>query len=215
MAHAESSPWFENPRDGQKVRILSLPSPAVPGRFVLEYVYRAHSGERAVAPHLHPAATETFEILAGTARYRIGAESGEAGPGSRIVMPPGVPHVHPWSIGDAPLHVRQTGETVPPDPRGIRASIQAQLTIFGLAADGRVNAAGLPGLLQLAVLVDEAMPATYLAGPPLLLQRALFGLLGGLGRAAGYRGGYPAYGLVTEAGVLPARRPPAGGPREE
>ncbi|HMV33352.1 MAG TPA: cupin domain-containing protein [Gemmatimonadales bacterium] len=202
-------PWFENPRDGQRVRVLALPSPEAPGRFVLEYVYRPHSGEQAVAPHLHPRATETFEILAGRARYRLGGETREADAGERIVMPPGIPHVHPWSIGDAPLHVRQTGETAPADPRGIRASIQAQITIFGLAAAGRVNAAGLPGLLQLAVLVDEAMPATYLAGPPRLVQRVLFGLLGGLGRLAGYRAGYPAYGLVTAAGVRAPERPAA------
>lgn len=210
-----SSPWFDNPRDGQKVRVLALPSPGAPGRFVLEYIYQPRAGERAVAAHLHPNATETFEILAGRARYRLGRETRGAEAGDRIVLPAGVPHVHPWNCGDSPLHVRQTGETLPPDPRGIRASIQAQITIFGLAAEGRVNADGLPGLLQLAVLVDEAMPATYLAGPPRLAQRVLFGLLGGLGRLAGYRAGYLEYGLVTAAGVRAAERPPAPPPPEE
>lgn len=214
--HAEtSSPWFDNPRDGQKVRVLALPSPEAPGRFVLEYVYQARAGERAVAAHVHPRATETFDILAGRARYRLGGETREARAGDRVVLPPGIPHVHPWNIEDTPLHVRQTGETLPADPRGIRASIQAQLTIFGLAAEGRVNADGLPGLLQLAVLVDEAMPATYLAGPPRWVQRALFGLLGGLGRLAGYRAGYPGYGLVTPTGVRAAERRPAPALPEE
>jgi mannose-6-phosphate isomerase-like protein (cupin superfamily) len=196
-----SSIWFENPRDGQRVRIVSLPDGATPGRFVLEYIYRPYSGETAVPAHFHPTSTETFEILAGQARYRIGAAEGTAAAGDRIVMPAGVVHVHPWSAGAEPLHVRQTGESTPPDPDRARASIQALITIFGLASAGKVNRAGLPGLLQLAVLARSTMPATYLDRPAVPVQRMLFSLLGGLGQLLGYRTGYPAYGIVRPEGL--------------
>lgn len=194
--------WFKNPHDGQQFRIVALPTPSAPGRFVLEYRYLPFRGETAVPAHLHPTATESFEILAGRARYRLNGIEGLLGPGDRIVMPPGLPHVHPWSASDEPLHVRQTGVTDPADPAGILASIQAQITIYGLAREGRVNRAGLPNLLQLAVLVRAAMPATYLAGIPIGVQRGAFRMLAALATPFGYRTGYARYGTVTPDGVV-------------
>lgn len=45
------------------------------------------------------------------------------------------------------------------------------------------------------------MPATYIAGIPIAVQRALFGGLARVGEALGYRTAYPAYGILTEAGL--------------
>jgi hypothetical protein len=202
-----STVWFENPRDGQRFRVLALPDAANPGRFVLECVYRPMTGETAVPPHFHPTSTETFEIMSGQAKFPVGEFTGTAGPGDRVVMPSGMIHVHPWCTGPGPLHVRQTGESVPADPEGLLASLQALTAIFGLASAGKVNRVGLPGLLQLAVLVRSTMLATYLARPPVAVQRIAFSLLGSLGRLLGYRTAYPAYGII-QAGGLEA---PAGG----
>jgi mannose-6-phosphate isomerase-like protein (cupin superfamily) len=204
MQAALDNVWFENARQGQKVRILSLPKPGGSPRFELEYVYRPFTGVTAVPAHFHPAATETFEILSGTARYRIGREEGTAGAGERVVMPPGLPHVHPYSVSGEELRVRQTTETEPADPDAMLASLQALVTIFGCAAAGKVSRQGLPNLLQLAVLVDSTMPGTYLARPPVPVQKLLFSLLARLGRALGYRASYPHYGVLTPEGLLPA-----------
>lgn len=193
--------WLENPRDGQRFRILSLPEPSHPGRFVLEYIYRPMSGETAVPAHFHPSSTEVFEILAGQARYRIGDVTRSAGPGDRIVMPAGLVHVHPWSVGSEALQVRQTAETDPADPGGILASLQALVTLTGLASAGKVNQAGLPSLLQLAVLIRSTMPATFLDRPPVAIQRVAFSLLGALGALLGYRTAYPEYGIVHPGGI--------------
>ena len=111
------------------------------------------------------------------------------------------PHVHPWSDSAEELHVRQVADADPPDWRGLDASLQAAITIQGLAKAGRVNAKGLPNLLQLGVLLETTMPATYLAGPPIVLQRVLFLALGGLGRLAGYKTAYPEYGVITGTGL--------------
>ena len=59
----------------------------------------------------------------------------------------------------------------------------------------------LPNLLQLGVLIATAMPATSLAGPPIALQRVLFGMLGWLGRLAGYKTAYREYGVITVGGL--------------
>ena len=70
--------------------------------------------------------------------------------------------------------MRRVAAANPPDLRGLNASLQAAITIQGLAKAGRVNAKGLPNLLQLGVLIETTMPATYPAGPPIALQRVLF-----------------------------------------
>jgi mannose-6-phosphate isomerase-like protein (cupin superfamily) len=196
-----STVWFENPRDGQRFRIISLPNGQHPGRFVLEYIYRPMTGATAVPAHFHPSSTEEFEILAGQAKYRIGGITSSARAGERIVMPAGVVHLHPWSDGPDPLQVRQTAETIPADPAGILASLQALITLTGLASAGKVNRAGLPSLLQLAVLIRSTMPATFLDRPPVPVQRALFRMLGALGVLVGYRTAYPRYGIVHPGGL--------------
>jgi mannose-6-phosphate isomerase-like protein (cupin superfamily) len=209
MPIATEDIWFENPYVGQRSRILTLPGETDGRRFVLEYVNRPFGGENAVPAHVHSAYQETFEILSGRALYRLGAQTKSAAAGDRIVMPPGVPHVHPWSNSDEELHVRQTADAAPSDLRGLNASLQAAITIQGLATAGRVNAKGLPSLLQLAVLLEATMPATYLAGPPIVLQRMLFGGLGWLGRLAGYRTAYPEFGVITPAGLAPPTPSPS------
>jgi quercetin dioxygenase-like cupin family protein len=193
--------WFENPNVRQRSRIVTLPSEMGGRGFVLEYINRPFAGENAVPAHVHTAYVETFEILKGRARYRLGRETLTASAGDRVVMPAMVPHVHPWSASAEELHVRQIAAVDPADLRGLNASLQAAITIQGLAKTGRVNAKGLPNLLQLGVLIATTMSATYLAGPPIALQRVLFGALGWLGRVAGYKTGYQEYGVITADGL--------------
>ena len=116
-------------------------------------------------------------------------------------MPARIPHVHPWSDSAEELHVRQIADAHPADLRGLNASLQAAITIQGLAKAGSVNAKGVPNLLQLAVQIETTMPAMYLDGPPIVLHRFLFGALGRLGRLAGHKTAYPEYGMITPQGL--------------
>jgi mannose-6-phosphate isomerase-like protein (cupin superfamily) len=186
--------WFENAAMGQRARILTLPSETGGRAFTLEYVNRPHAGQFAIPAHFHPTWTESFTVLSGRARYRLGRKEHEAGAGETVLMPAGVAHVHPWSCSDAELHVRHDAVANPPDLVGLTASLQAIVTIFRLASEGRVNRRGVPHPLQLAVLARATMPATYLAGPPAAVQRGVVGILAGLGRLMGYRVSYPAFG---------------------
>jgi mannose-6-phosphate isomerase-like protein (cupin superfamily) len=201
MAAKSDEIWFENTFAGQKTRIVQLPGERGGRQFVLEYVNRPFGGENAVPKHVHMIYDETFEILEGRAKYQLGNETQTAVAGDRVVMPARVPHKHPWSDSAEELRVRQIATSDPPDLRGLNNSLQAAITLQGLARAGRVNAKGLPSLLQLAVLIESTMPATYLDGPPIALQKALFGGLGLLGRLLGYRTAYPQYGMITERGL--------------
>lgn len=193
--------WFENPLMGQRVHMLTLAGATGGQSFVAEYIDRPMSGQYGVPAHRHPTWTETFEILSGQAKYKLGNEERSASSGDRIVMPPNVSHIHPWNAGTTELHVRQTAVASPADPAGLTANLQAAVTIFGLARAGKVNRKGMPGMLQLAVLVESTMPATYVASMPVGVQKVLFGLLASLGRTFGYRSSYPQYGTVTAAAI--------------
>jgi uncharacterized RmlC-like cupin family protein len=199
MAMARQDVWFENPTVGQRSRILTLPAESGGRQFVLEYVTRLYGGDHANAAHLHTYG-ETFEILKGRARYRLGSETKTAEAGDRVEIPPMVPHQHPWSDSLHELHVRHTAVANPPDLRGLNASLQADITIQGLARLGLVNGKGLPNLLQLAVLLDTTMPATYLDGMPIAIQRILYRVLAPIGRLAGYKAAYREHGMITPRG---------------
>lgn len=197
--------WFENVPMGQRARLVVLPSETAGRSFVLEYINQPFTGQFAVPPHLHPTYSETFEIRSGHARYKVGGKEDTAGPGDRVVMPAGIPHVHPWSDSAEELHVRQTAIANPADLRGLTASLQGAITIFGLAGAGKVNRKGIPGLLQIAVIIRETMPATYLAGAPIPVQRILLSILAAVGRMAGYRNAYPEFGVLSERGLATSR----------
>jgi mannose-6-phosphate isomerase-like protein (cupin superfamily) len=196
MTHALAETWFENVPMGQRTRLIRLPAETEGRSFVREYVNRPRMGKYAIPAHFHPTWTESFEILRGRARYRLGRKEAEVAAGDRVVLPPGISHLHPWSVSDEELQVRHTAVADPPDLRGLTASLQAILTIFCLASDGRATRRGSPRLFQLAVLAETTMPATFVPGAPPGIQRLAIGFLAAVGRGLGYRAEYPGYPVV-------------------
>jgi len=190
--------WFENVPMGQRFRLVTLPAETGGERFVREYLNRPRMGKYAIPEHFHPTWTETFEIVKGRARYRLGRVESEAEAGTRVVLPPNVRHLHPWSASDEELVVIHTAVADPPDLRGLTASLQGIVTIFELAGRGKVKASGAPGLLQLAVIAERTMPATFVPGPPPSVQRVAIKFLAALGRWRGYRAVYPGIPVVPE-----------------
>jgi len=67
-------------------------------------------------------------------------------------------------------------------------------TFFGLARDGKTNAQGIPGLLQIAGAYSELGDSCpQVVKPPLFIQRLLFRLLAPVGRALGRLAVYRSY----------------------
>src|SRR5262245_61978797 len=60
--------------------------------------------------HLHRTWTETFEILQGTASYQLGNRVQTLRTGETVIMPPGVPHIHPWNTGSGLMVFRSTND---------------------------------------------------------------------------------------------------------
>lgn len=190
---------LENPVTGMSVMIIKTPAETDGRATVVEYCLPPHAGREVTAPHRHRLYVEQFEILSGRAGYIVGKEEGAVEAGQTVMIPRDTTHVHPWSISDEPLIVRQTTEAIEPDEAGLTATMVASETNFALARAGKVDKYGRPSsILQAAVLLNELLPNNYLAGIPLPVQRLAIGALASLGRLRGYRAVYPT-GVVTEA----------------
>ena len=139
------------------------------------------------AAHVHSYQEERFEVLSGAARFRVrGQEGRDVGAGETIVVPAGTPHTL-WNADEE--EARLILEFRP----ALRTETLFE-NLFGLAQDGKVDpGSGLPGPLQMALILREFEDEIYLAGLPLLVQRALFGLLATVGGLLGYKARYPRY----------------------
>lgn len=144
--------------------------------------------------HVHPDMSERFTVLEGKVGLRVDGEERTAGPGEAVDVPPGTAHDW-WNAGEEVAHVEV-------DVRGgtIARFEDLLTTTFGLAHEGKTNAKGLPGLLQLAVIARDYRDVIRFTKPPAVVQAALFGPLAVIGRARGLRSTYPHHSalVITE-----------------
>lgn len=82
-------------------------------------------------PHVHRTWKETFEILQGAATCKVGTTVSLLRAGDTIVMPPGVPHVHPWNTGSGVMVFRHTNDFGATTP-------EAVYDVLGAFATGRL-----------------------------------------------------------------------------
>ena len=187
----------ENPRTGE---YGVLRRPARDDDDVTVADLYARPGAEVAYEHTHPAMTETFTVVRGVLTVRAGGRASEAGPGTRVSVPPGTPHAW-WNAGTETAWV-----VVELDPG---ARFEAMLrTMFFLAADGRTDQRGRPGLLQGALIAREFDDVRRLVRPPRPVQRLVFGALAPIARLRGLRGHHPEYltrvtELLDEIEALP------------
>ncbi len=176
---------IDNPQSGEHMEFLLTADESGGELLRLELVLDPSA--LVAAPHLHPRQQERFELLEGTARFRIGGVERDAHAGEVVTVDPGTPHV----LGN------------PTDERArmlveFRPALRTQQfleTVFAWVNEG-LTRDGLPANpLRLAVLVreyrheiqavpDKSVPLSRLPGP---LLDGLLITVGGLGRLLGYR----------------------------
>lgn len=179
---AKAGDVFEHPVTGEKIAFRATARDT--GGALIRADFYVQPGGFVAAEHIHPQQEESFEVLAGTLRGRIAGMEVATGPGERLVVPVGSPHVW-WNSGDGELHVLV-------EMRPALAIENFFESFFGLAQAGKVSAkTGLPNLVQLAVLMRAYRAELVLARPPQPVQALLFGPLAFLGRLLGYRREYP------------------------
>jgi mannose-6-phosphate isomerase-like protein (cupin superfamily) len=182
---------YENPTTGERSIILTDPFEH-PERVLVAHLFVAPGGRVSLA-HRHPEARERFHVLSGQVGFKIGGTERTLGPGEAAEIP--VNTVHDWwQVGEEEANV-----VVEVDPGERFAEMVG--TFFGLARDGKVDAKGMPHLLQLAVTASAYRDTMVPATPPEPVQRLMFGVLAPLGRALGRKPTYPEYletGTVVE-----------------
>lgn len=126
---------------------------------------------------------ERFEIISGTARYRLDGVEGQAHTGETVIVPPGVIHINCWNAGPEALKMRHSFHPA------LGTDIFFE-TLFTLAMNGKTNARGEVNLLQWAVIGNEIESQTFKAGIPIPLQRLALPVLALIGRLLGYHARY-------------------------
>ena len=165
-----------NPVTGMALRILRSGAETGGTLLAMEAEYRA--GSAPPPPHFHPRQEERFEILAGGMRCVVGGVARVLGAGETLVIPAGEIHSM-WNPGPASARVRWE----------VRPALRTQeffAAVFALAARGQVNAEGVPGVLDLALLLPHFGPEIQVTSPPAWVQRVVFGLLGPCARLLGH-----------------------------
>jgi quercetin dioxygenase-like cupin family protein len=175
---------IENPVNGE--RITWVETAASSGGELLAFDLELRPGAAVAVEHRHPRQEECFTVTSGTIGLGVAGRERHLGPGEDAAVPAGVTH-HWWSAGDEPAVVRVE----------IRPALATEVffeTFFGLARDGKTNAKGIPGLLQIAVAYAElGESCPRVVKPPPVVQRLVLTPLAPIGRLLGRRASYPAY----------------------
>jgi len=162
---------LHNPVTGEYARMVEL----TPERAVGDLI--AVPGGAVPGAHRHPGQEEHFAVLEGVLGYRRGNERGELRAGGSLTVPAGVVHDW-WNAGDTNLRARVTVS-----PPGCFATMIG--VVWGLAALGRTNARGMPGLLDAALLAEAFGAEIVFERPPRFVQRALVTVVAPLARRRG------------------------------
>ena len=176
-----------NPRTGQRMRFLTR----TPELLEFESWSAPHSPPE--LEHVHPKQLSDVRVVSGALRFEIAGVRRDVAAGESISIPAGTPHSfsNPFD-GEA----RWIGTFRP--ALGIAAFFE---TYFALADEGRLDERGMPGLLQLAVMLpafgDEIRPTR----PPWPVLKALAAVLGPVARLRGYRPVAPAGATVEPKAV--------------
>ncbi len=171
MAHQGQE--ISNPRTGQTMTFVELR----PELLRIDSVHPpAPEGEPL---HEHPKQKSTVEVVAGSMVFEVDGERHEVATGESLTVPAGVRHRF-WIEGDQEARSIQLFE-----PALDIASFFE--TLFALAARDELDEKGMPGLLQLAVMVPEFGDEVRPASPPWPVLKALTGALAPVARMRGYQ----------------------------
>lgn len=181
MAYKDKT--IHNPKVGQTIRFLQTRKDTDGTLLEMEARYDPQSKEP--APHYHPHQAEDFTIVSGSMTVRMDGALRVLQAGDTLHIPQGKVHSM-WNNSDAPAIINWK----------VQPAMETEYfleTVIGLAADGKTDAKGRPGLLQVALMANRYAPVFRLAKPPFVVQRIVFLLLTPLAYLRGYRASYQRY----------------------
>lgn len=168
---------YANPRTGAWMRPLEAGDDAA-----MERLMKPHTGK--ADAHVHLDFDERYEVLEGRATIVRDGRELEAGPGEIVEIPRGTRHRNPYNQTNEDLRLRHT------------VSPRSEFSDCFISALGHhmqndtVNDQGEFPDLQLFVILHATRAQSYLAGPPIALQKPAIALGAAVGRRRGYRPSY-------------------------
>jgi mannose-6-phosphate isomerase-like protein (cupin superfamily) len=178
MAASVAEPrTYTNPRTGAWLRPLEAGGDAA-----MERLMKPHTGK--ANAHVHLDFDERYEILEGTATIVVDGRTRTAGPGETVEVARGTKHRNPFNDTGQDVRLRHT------------VSPRSEFTDCFISALGHhterdtVNAQGEFPDLQLFVILDATQAKSYLAGPPIFVQKPVIAAMASIGRRRGYRPRY-------------------------
>jgi hypothetical protein len=185
---------IENPISRSRVTVLESDVETAGRGWLLEVRMPPRTGPD-VPEHLHLTWTETFEIVSGTASYRLNHVTRTLNQGETIIMPPRQPHIHPWNVGESELVYRQRNDFGGVDPNAVQDVIGIFATRAGLTREGKCDDRGRPRHpLQLGVTLKLLTKhGGYDASKSIFVQDFIAATLGTLGESFGFRAVHEKY----------------------
>ncbi len=174
---------FSNPNTGEFVEFIETSKETNGSHVSVKSTLKQGGGFK--VGHLHPSADEIFEVISGTLSYQLNGVEGAVKAGEKIFLPKGQPHAH-WNAQAEDLVMIQTITPCLDVDRFLE-------TLFGLAADGRLDKTGQPPFLQIMIWLRELNNKTYLAAIPVSVQDFLAVMLTPIAKLLGYKTFYPKY----------------------
>lgn len=184
-----TEPWrtIRNPIVGDEVTFLRT-AQETGEEYVLARVKLAPGGGNPL--HHHPTFAEEFEVVEGSLTIERDGRKLLLDPGEHATVPAGSVHRFANDTDHPIVFLAQI--------RPARRFEEVLRVAYGLARDGKTNAAGIPkNPLELALLYE--MGESYLADVPLWLQRTISILLAGLARRLGVERSLDKYLVPDEA----------------
>ena len=183
---------FEHPTTKTRTVVLESDAETNGMGWLLE-VTRYSKLSSDLGEHLHLTWTETFEIIKGTAKYKLDGNERIAKAGESFVVEPGHFHIHPWNANDDELVYRQRDRFAEPSPAAVQDILGIFATRTGMARDG-IRYKGVAKLLfQSATIRTAVKHGNYVASPSISMQNLIASTLGLLGELLGYKAVHPKY----------------------
>lgn len=166
---------IENPVTGQSIRFVETAQDSGGRKLEVEVIYKRSTTQPVL--YYHPQQQTSLEVTQGELHLRLNDMEQVLKKGEKLLIPAGQPHTL-WNAADLPTIMRWTATPA-------LRSEEFLTSVFQLAQDGQVSAAGNPSLLQSALLVHEFRQEFKLAAPARWLWWTLFAVLRPIARLAG------------------------------
>lgn len=154
-----------------------------PERFQLKRTLPPKTGK--TLPHFHEDGTERFEVVEGKATGSVGGDSRELAAGDVLDVPRGAKHVHPHT---AAAETATVLHLIEPRPRFVEVYFRSWL---GWLGEGRTDAQDEPPFLGVMAVIEEGGGGSWLAGPPIPLQKGMAKVMAPVARRRGYHASVP------------------------